>query len=568
MGGRSLGRSGWLVVAALLVASAGLAQEKGEKYALLVGVRRYDPNELRSLPYSEADATELAAVLKASGYQPDNVVLMTQAAGAEDPRFTPVAGQIRKELKLLLRDLGPDDRMLVALAGHGVQFVGDPESYFCPADARLADKSTLIPLGEVYKDLEACGAGMKVLLVDACRNDPQSDNSRALAVVNLQSVTRPMMPKAPGGVVAFFSCSEGEKAFEHADLKHGVFFHFVIEGLRGAAVGAEEREVLMPDLEKFVKRRVRDFVRAKYGVRQMPELKGTTRDLVPLVSLDRARIKLPEAPRPSPVREDAQRQNITNTIGMKLALIAPGTFLMGSTADDKEAYDNEKPQHEVRITRPFYLGVHEVTQAQYEAVMGQNPSWFSSNGEGKDQVADQSTDHHPVERVSWLDAVTFCNKLSAKEGLKPFYEIAGETVRVPDGKEPGYRLPTEAEWEYACRAGTRTRYSFGDDAAGLGESSWYKANSQSKTHPVGQKQANTLGLFDMHGNVWEWCGDVYEYYRSPPPGIAPLGVDRVKRGGSLYDEPRYLRAASRSRNAPDNRSSTLGFRAARGQSGR
>src|SRR5262249_57767374 len=136
-------------------------------------------------------------------------------------------------------------------------------------------------VGEVDEEVEVCGAGLKVLLVDACRNDPQSDNSRARAVVSLESVTRPTLVKPPGGVVAFFSCSPGEKAYEHAELKHGVFFHYVIEGLRGAAVGAGEREVLVPDLEKYVKRRVRDFVREKYGVRQLPELDGKTRDLVP-----------------------------------------------------------------------------------------------------------------------------------------------------------------------------------------------------------------------------------------------------------------------------------------------
>jgi uncharacterized caspase-like protein len=196
-------------------------------------VRRYNPNELKTLPYSEADFTDLAEVLKASGYRPGNVVLMTQKVGGDDPRFSPLAGRIREELRLLLQDLDEKDRVLIALAGHGVQFVGDPENYFCPSDAKLADKATLIPLGEVYKDLERCQAGLKVLLVDACRNDPQSDNSRARAVVRLESVTRPTLVKPPGGVVAFFSCSEGQKAFEHAELKHGVFFHYVIEALRG-----------------------------------------------------------------------------------------------------------------------------------------------------------------------------------------------------------------------------------------------------------------------------------------------------------------------------------------------
>ncbi|MBV8557303.1 MAG: caspase family protein, partial [Planctomycetaceae bacterium] len=322
------------VLAGVPVLAQEPSQQRGERYALLVGVRRYDPNELRSLPYSEPDIDELAEVLKARGYKPSNVVLMTQTAGAEDTRFLPLADHVRKELKLLLEDLEEEDSVLVALAGHGVQFRGESESYFCPADARLADKRTLIALSAVYKALEACRAGLKVLLVDACRNDPQSENSRARSVVDLVSITRPQHTPPPGGVVAFFSCSEGEKAFEHADLKHGVFFHFVIEALRGAAAGPGESEILIPDLEKYVKRHVRDFVREKYGVRQMPELRGTSRDLVPLVTLD------------------LLKKRITNAIGMTLVLIPAGEFEMGSPDSDKDAEDDEKPQHRVRITRP------------------------------------------------------------------------------------------------------------------------------------------------------------------------------------------------------------------------
>jgi formylglycine-generating enzyme required for sulfatase activity len=222
----------------------------------------------------------------------------------------------------------------------------------------------------------------------------------------------------------------------------------------------------------------------------------------------------------------------------------------------------------VRITRPFYLGVHEVTQAQYQAVMGHNPSYFSSNSKGKDRVAGQSTDQHPVEYVSWLDAVQFCNKLSAKEDLKPFYEIDGETARVADWKGPGYRLPTEAEWEYACRAGTSTRYSFGDDRESLGESGWYEENSGSRTHPVGQKGANALGLFDLHGNVCEWCWDGFDersYAGAPaedPSGRARV-PDRVIRGGGWGSEPRGCRSAFRSWSAPGYRSNSIGFRLAR-----
>ena len=165
---------------------------------------------------------------------------------------------------------------------------------------------------------------------------------------------------------------------------------------------------------------------------------------------------------------------------MVLVRIEPGEFMMGSPDSDKDAEDDEKPRHRVRITRPFYLGKYEVTQAEYEAMMGENPSNFKGNPK------------NPVENVSWLDAVRFCNQLSEREGLKPFYGISGETVQVPDWNGTGYRLPTEAEWEYACRAGTATRYSFGDDEASLGEFAWFGGNSDSRTHEVGQKRPMVL----------------------------------------------------------------------------
>ena len=143
----------------------------------------------------------------------------------------------------------------------------------------------------------------------------------------------------------------------------------------------------------------------------------------------------------------AAPKQIVNSIRMKLVLIPAGTFQMGTPI--WAGGETEHPQHEVRITRAFYLGVTEVTQAQYKEVMGNTPSFFSATGDGKDKVAGQSTGQHPVENASWLDAVKFCNKLSEMEGRKTFYEINGKTVRVPDWKAPGYRLPTEAEWEYA-----------------------------------------------------------------------------------------------------------------------
>ena len=264
---------------------------------------------------------------------------------------------------------------------------------------------------------------------------------------------------------------------------------------------------------------------------------------------------------------------VTHVGQIKLRVIPAGSFQMGSPAGKGDG--DEHPQHAVRIARPFYLGVYEVTQAQYEEIMGTNPSWFSATGGGKDKVAGQSTDRHPVESVSWLDAVKFCNRLSEKERLEPFYKIAGGSVRVASWDGAGFRLPTEAEWEYACRAGPegQGRYTFGDADEELGDHAWFGGNSGKVTHPVGQKRRNRFGLFDMHGNVWEWCQDWYDenYYTQSPtddPRGPDAAADRVFRGGGWVNGPVFCRSAGRSRPGPAIRNGRRGFRLALTHSGR
>ena len=221
----------------------------------------------------------------------------------------------------------------------------------------------------------------------------------------------------------------------------------------------------------------------------------------------------------------------TNSIGMKLNLIPPGEFQLGSPASEPGRYDDEI-QHLVKITKPFYLSSHEVTQEQYEQVMGKNPSYH--NGMNK-----------PVDTVSWQDAIEFCHKLSEQEGVE-------------------YRLPTEAQWEYACRAGTTTAHNFGDDVSQLGEYVWYGG---SETHAVGEKLPNRWGLYDMHGNGGEWCQDWYGPYESlkvvsDPTGPAQ-GRHRVLRGAAFHTRPESARSALRVFYRPDLSSFAHGFRLAR-----
>ncbi len=248
----------------------------------------------------------------------------------------------------------------------------------------------------------------------------------------------------------------------------------------------------------------------------------------------------------------------TNSVGMKFVLIPPGEFTMGSTEEEAERLlENvgrqevsswyadrvpaETPKHRVRITRPFYLGICEVTQAEYERVTGSNPSQYQDNPD------------QPVERVIWHDAVECCRKLS---------ELPRERVACA-----AYRLPTEAQWEYACRAGTTTHYSFGDNDEALGQHAWW-GWKVAHAQPVGRLEGNAFGLFDMHGNVWEWCADRYaaEYYRDSPREDPPgpdQGTSRLWRGGSWSNSsPAELRCALRLGIGADHSNNNAGFRVA------
>jgi serine/threonine protein kinase len=271
----------------------------------------------------------------------------------------------------------------------------------------------------------------------------------------------------------------------------------------------------------------------------------------------------------------------TNSVGVKFVLVPPGEFQMGSLPADieqalvvageddywKEQIRSEAPQHKVILTKPFYLGVYEVTQKEYAAVMKTNPSHFSTTGPGKESVANIDTQNFPVEAVTWNNVADFCAKLSQKEDLKPCYFLAGDLVTALPGT--GYRMPTEAEWEFACHSGTTTRFWIGDQDESLLTTACFVMNSGGHPHPVGELQANPFGLFDMHGNVWERVEDWWEpkYYeqfaKQPavnPPGPTAVGTRRVFRGGGWYSPGTHCRSAGRNANDPLFRFESVGFR--------
>lgn len=568
-------------------------QAAGRKYALLIGVQNYDPTQLTSLNYSEADVIAVGAALEKLGF---DVIVMTRQASIPD-RVPVTADDILKQIQRRVRDRDPDDTIVIMLSGHGVQLKSDPlkpdgtrESYFCPERANLNDRSTLLALSQVVNVVQSCKAGRKLLLVDACRNEVQpkavADKGGSPVTIELDpaGVTRRTIPQ---GMFALFSCSPKERSFEMTDLQHSVFSYHVLQYLNGNADSNRypRRELQISEMVTFVSSETRDYIDRHLGKDQNPQWLTPGGGLTdwPLGRLGEL--------------EDL----ITNSIGMKLKLIPAGEFLMGSSdtdvaaalkADSDVTAENlkyEKPQHRVRISRPFYAGVYEVTQGEYEAVMGENPSWFSSSGDGKDQVGGMSTKRFPVETVSWYDAIQFCNKLSQRENLKPYYSLT--SVEREDGRitsatvsrasvnsasrerqspdTSGYRLPTEAEWEYMCRAGTASAFSFGNvlngDKANVNGSYPFgtskKGSYLERTTNVGSYSANRFGLHDMHGSVWEWCFDVFDesaYGSRIGVSVDPVSVNgseyRVLRGGSWMNGSRHARSAFRNWDPPVNRS--------------
>ncbi|MFC1588143.1 formylglycine-generating enzyme family protein [Planctomycetota bacterium] len=216
-----------------------------------------------------------------------------------------------------------------------------------------------------------------------------------------------------------------------------------------------------------------------------------------------------------------QKRVFENTIGIKMVRIQPGEFQMGSVAGDLD----EKPVHLVKLTKPFYLGVTEVTQAQWDAVMDSNPSQVKS-------------ENLPVDNVMWESCREFCIRLT---------ELEQESGEISMGAR--YRLPTEAEWEYACRAGAKARFCFGNSLDKLGDYAWYCENSSRRMHEVGTKKPNNWGLYDMHGNAWEWCQDWHQNQYPAKKAIDPTGPDygneRVIRGGCCWGDFRICRSSNR-----------------------
>jgi formylglycine-generating enzyme required for sulfatase activity len=511
----------------------------GAKVALLVGITEYDHSHLRPLEYTENDVTELADVLRRSGGY-TRVVLLTHAEGARDKRLLPTRANIDRELKALLAKRTRLDTVLVAFSGHGRQLrvkdgAGRPkdESFFCPLDAAPNDPQTLVSLARVYDDLDESGAGTKLLLVDACRDDPADKGAKG--------IDGPIQAGAPAGTAALYSCKPGQRSFEHKKWRHGAFFFTVLEGLRPGSDGRLPADkdgdgtVDFFELTRYVLAHVPDRV-----AEVLPEAKQEPNAVLNL-----------SGPAPLVRLVPPAEELLARAVAMKLRLVRAGHFLMGSPPDDRDASPNERPQHKVTLTRPFFMGTHEVTVEQFRTFVqstgyqtdaekrGGDPTWKAPGW--------KQADNEPVVCVSWNDAQAFCAWLARVE-------------------EREFRLPTEAEWEYACRAGGTSRFFGGDK----GSRHTYahvpggpKKDVFPHTAPVGTYKENAFGLFDLHGNAWEWCQDGPREYagRDETDPVGPRSGKGVLRGGSWENfDPKVCRSAYRLKLERDSSNHASGFR--------
>ena len=481
------------------------------RHALVIGNGNYEHTTPLRNPVN--DAADVARALEHIGFS-TTVVLDANVMEMEDAVLA-----FTEDLRSTLGSAG-----IFYYAGHAVQSGG--VNYLLPIDADIRSESELrrktISTQEILEQLSDVRNGFNMVVLDACRDNPFAGSfrttQRGLAVTTSAPPETLVVYATEAGGVASDGDGDGRNSpFTSAFLKH--------VGTAGVDVEIMIRDV-MGEVQRSTEQKQRPW---KYSSLT------TSFQLVP-----RATTATGKTIVQVPVVVD-----ITKDYSIPMAFIEGGTFQMGSTSGDPD----ESPVHSVMMSS-FSMGTYEVTQDIYEQVMGSNPS----KRKGR---------RLPVEWFTWVDAVEFANALSRRDGFEEVYTINGETVSC-DWNKRGYRLPTEAEWEYAAKGGKLSKgYSYaGSDT--LDDVAWCADNSSRKTHDVGGKRANELGLYDMNGNVWEWCWDWYGEYpvsgQTNPTGPASAGSYRVIRGGGFCYHAPYVRPSNRTISFPAFRSNDYGFR--------
>ncbi len=540
-----------------VAADSPVLAQKPRRYYLGVGVEEYLHDSLRKpepLKYCVEDVTNLAAVLKSKGY---DLTLLTDEVGRNDKTLSPTKANIEREIRRVLDAAKPGDTVLLAFAGHGIQFAGDKEAYFCPIDARPLQTrvDSLVSTSSIYEAMKACHASSRVLLVDACRNDPDPTRGRGAESGELRERgIDPLTARPPRGIAVFFSCDAGQKAFENDELKHGIFFHHVIEGMSGRAVD-QDNEVTTNSLSGYVGKRVKTTMKKFNPDRlQQPsiDLSQIGEPMVLVESTDSISISSHLA---GEIRDDLLN-------GIKLVYCPPGDFLMGSPPaemgrnyDEDDAAGEAGKQLKVVFEKGFWIGQTEVTQGQWKSIMGTEP-WR----EYGDMSNVQDNEDAAASYISYSDAIEFCQKL---------------TQRTRKGADRGgserFSLPTECQWEYACRATSTLPFVFAETANQIDEFAWWgggltsgNVKGQRYAHEVGRKKPNAWKLFDTQGNCLEWCSTKYDSQLMNDEAVEkPISesVIRVLKGGSWnHSGVNAFRPACRFRALETERTYNIGFR--------
>lgn len=568
------------------------------KYALLVGVNKYDT--LGRLSYAKQDAEAFGEVLQSQyGFLPKEVQIMTcESSGVSRAVYL----YIEEALNLIASktDL---DLLVFGFWGHGFH-AEDSKLYLCASDT-LRDKlmKSAISLGLVKEHLTQAGAINTWIVLDCCRNivDGRSVEGAVFASADadqLSELARDLKAAPRKGVgqiptvAVINSCRIGQRAYEWDQRQHGVFTAHLLDAMR---TGERSVSHIVSSIAEQVALTAESLYRQKQEPFTIIEGKGdividsstvTRRDAQKGTEeyhscpecgfynqvgqtfrclkcgreylckthydsqknmCNRCASLSVEAVDGLPVVENEAKDSpfdiSARTLQILMTFVEGGTFLMGS-----DFTSDRGPSHDVTVDG-FYISTYEVTQDIYEKVMKKNPSKFRGA-------------RHPVENISWFDAVRFANALSRRDRLEEVYVIDGEDVGC-DWTKSGYRLPTEAEWEYAARGGNKsTGYTFpgSNDPRSV---AWYGDNSRYKTHPVGKKRPNELGLHDMAGNVIEWCWDWFSMYGSEalanPTGPA-RGMGRVVRGGDYRYDRQTLFPENYFREEPSTKEDWIGFR--------
>jgi formylglycine-generating enzyme required for sulfatase activity len=464
---------------------------------LVIGNDNYQ--NVSKLSNAVNDARAMAQVLRECGFEVKLVV---------DANFEQMGTSVNDFINSLHRG----DVALFYYSGHAMQVNG--ENYLAPVNLVVNNESQVryrsLNVSEVLEQMEGAGADLQILILDACRNNPFAQNGRAIGGRGLATIT------AGKGTFISYATAPGKTADDNSGGANGLFTTYLLQALREPGLKLEEAF-----------KQANGMVVDESHSKQVPWIASSVNgDFYFRPTASAAYKPPPYTPPPAtPIDRGPQpgSTKVNAKDGQRYVWIPPGSFIMGCSPGDTECGDEEKPAHNVSITKGFWLGQTPVTQAAYKRVMGTNPSYFKG-------------DNLPVEQVTWDEAKQYCEAI-------------------------GGRLPTEAEWEYAARAGTA-----GERYGNLDAIAWYQGNSGGQTHPVGTKASNAWNLYDMLGNVWQWTADWYggTYSRQQESGGDPQGPAygqyRVLRGGSWLYNPRVVRVSYRGRGGPADRFNKFGVR--------